>query len=446
MYRLFSAENSVFSAKVRAYLRFKHGQSDLGSGYEDILVTPELIAKLLIPRSGSPALPQIETPDGDWLQDSSEIIDHCERSHRQIAVIPDAIERPKQRLASYLVELLSDEWLIVPACWERWFFSEDGREPSHRAFNEQQWGAIFGAGKDGLARRAAGAKFFESAFGISEAKTQPRGPYAGLIHLGCTPATQPAWQKSLQRILQALEIHFGQHDYLLGGRPSLADYSLLGPLYAHFYRDPVPGFALRCFYPLICEWVERTNAEGCLNARRYGQKLYSVGSDGSLMGREAMSDGGDWLADDEVPETLDPIFEIFFDEMWPFLCASTDAFKAFLEGEDHKVGGELPRKTFTASPGFEHFQTGEGALTAPFEIGGIQARRMVVPNQIWMLQRIEGAMRGAPRQTLEPWLARFPAASEWLSLGDRLKGCAIRKQGGQFFSDFDPQAISASKT
>ena len=53
MYRLFSAEHSVFSAKVRAYLRFKHRQGDLGPGYEDILVTPELISGLLVARSGS---------------------------------------------------------------------------------------------------------------------------------------------------------------------------------------------------------------------------------------------------------------------------------------------------------------------------------------------------------------------------------------------------------
>ena len=40
MYRMISAENSVFSGKTRAYLRFKQSQGDLGPGFEDILVTP----------------------------------------------------------------------------------------------------------------------------------------------------------------------------------------------------------------------------------------------------------------------------------------------------------------------------------------------------------------------------------------------------------------------
>lgn len=434
MYRLFSAENSVFSAKVRAYLRFKQEQEDLGAGFEDILVTPELISGLLLARSGSPALPQLEAPDGQWIQDSSAIIDHCEQAHRGSSVVPDAETRPRQRMAAYLIELLADEWLIVPACWERWYFSEDGREPSHRAFNEQQWGAIFGAGRDGLSRRAAGAEFFESAFGISHARANPQGPFAGLIQLGCTDATVEAWQSSLHQLLQALEVHFGQHDYLLGGRPCLADFALLGPLYAHFYRDPVPGFALRVFFPLICEWVERTNAEGCLNARRYGQKLYGLGPDGSLVGREAMSDAGDWLGDDTVPPTLDPILKAFFREMWPVLRASMEALRGFIASDDHALGDELPRKTFTASPGFEAHQTGNGPLTVAFEMGGVPARRMVVPNQIWMLQRLEAALAEADGDILASWLACFDQGPELLELEASLRGCRVRKQGGLLFS------------
>ena len=431
---MISAENSVFSGKTRAYLRFKQAQGDLGPGFEDILVTPELISGLLIPRSGSPALPQIETPEGDWIQDSSAIIDEIERRHQKTPVIPEAKTRPRQRLASYLIELLADEWLIVPACWERWHFTVEGQEPSHRAWNEHQWGAIFGVGGDGPARRAAGARFFENSFGISETKLNPRGPFAGLIQLGCTDATRAAWLESLHALLQALELHFGQHDYLLGGRPSLADYGLLGPLYAHFYRDPVPGFALRCFFPLVCEWVERTNAEGALSARCYGQKLYGVDEEGGLIGRVATSDNGEWLPDDEVPETLEPVLQVFFAEMWPYLKASTEAMRSFLASGAHSPGDELPRKTFTATPGFESLQTGEGALTVPFEIGGIAARRMVVPYQLWMLDRLERAMTNANRKALSDWLGRFESGEEILELGSWLEGCRVDKNGGRLFS------------
>ncbi|MGB0478061.1 MAG: glutathione S-transferase N-terminal domain-containing protein, partial [Parvibaculales bacterium] len=81
MYRFFSAEHSIFSAKVRAFLRFKHDQNDLGAGFEDILATPDLMTNLLTVRSGSPSLPQMEAPDGTWVQDTSDIIDYVESVH-----------------------------------------------------------------------------------------------------------------------------------------------------------------------------------------------------------------------------------------------------------------------------------------------------------------------------------------------------------------------------
>ena len=251
-YRLFSWEHSYFSGKARAYFRYKERMGALAPGYEDILATSELIQGLLLPRSGSGAVPQMEAPDGTWVQDSSEIIDYCEAHHPEAPVIPSPSTTPLQCLASYLVELLADEWMVVPGFWERWHFSKDGAELSHRGFNEQQWGAILAAGMPGKARRTAGGLFFEHAFGISETEINPKGVYAGLVHLGVDAKTESAWQASQHNLLGLLETHFDEHDYALGGLPSLADFSLLAPLYAHPYRDAVPGFALRTHFPLVC--------------------------------------------------------------------------------------------------------------------------------------------------------------------------------------------------
>jgi len=440
MYRLFSWEHSYFSGKVRAYLRFKHEQGALGPGFEDVLATPELIAGLLTPRSGSGAVPQLETPEGQWIQDSSEILDHCEAAHPEAAIVPDPHSSPRQRLAAYLIELLADEWMVVPAFWERWYFSEDGRSPSHRGFNEQQWGAVLAAGAPGAARRAAGAGFFEAAFGISTSRSAPRGVYAGLVQLGCDASTEVAWQASLHRLLGALERHFAIHDFVLGGRPSLADFGLLGPLYAHLYRDAVSGFALRTHFPLVCEWVERANGEGALNARRFGQKLYGLDAEGRLVPRIASTDAGEWLAGDTLADSLLPVLAAFFDQMWPVLRSSAERLTAFIASDDHERGGELPGKTFTATPGFENHQTGTGALTHEFEIGGIRSRRMVVPYQIWMLQRLEAAL--APclataegRRALESFLGQFRDGTELLALDSILAGCRVRKQGARLFSE-----------
>jgi glutathione S-transferase len=433
-YRLFSVEHSIFSAKVRAYLRFKASQGDLGLGFEDILATPNLINELFVVGSGSPSLPQMLTPDGGWVQDSSEIIDYLENAHPQTKIIPELAARPKQRLACYLIELLSDEWMIVPACWERWHFSRSDIEPNHRHFNEQQWGAFLKPSGNGVERRAAGARFFDRSFGIDNEEHDRKGPYQGLIDLGCTSETQDAWQATQRKMLAALATHLEQHDFVLGGRPSLADFSLLGPVYVHFFRDPVAGFDLRTTFPLVSEWVERTNAENCTNARRFGQQLYRVDSEGSLVGFEAMSDNGAWLDDDEVPDTINPILDIFFEEMWPYLCDSIEALSHFVNSDQHNLGDELPRKTFTASPGFEALQRGDGALTVPFSIDGISAKRMVVPYQTWMLQRLEVSMRGHDRHELRPWLSAFQRGEEVLALSSRLGSNRVKKQGGLLYS------------
>ena len=441
-YRLYSWEHSYFSGKVRAYLRYKHRCGALGAGYEDVLATPELIAGLLTPRSGSGAVPQLEMPDGRWIQDSSEILDACEAEHPEAPIVPDAETRPRQRLAAFLIELLADEWIVVPAFWQRWFFSEDGRAPSHRGANEQQWGAVLAAGADGATRRHAGAEFFEAAFGISDTRIAPKGVYAGLVHLGCTTETERAWQASQHRILTLLEAHFSQHDYLLGGRPSLADFGLLGPLYAHLYRDPVPGFVLRSHFPLVTEWVERTNGEGALNARRYGQHLYGLDEAGELVARVANRDDGEWLPDDRIPETLATLLGVFFEEMWPVLRRSSERLRSFIASEAHQRGDELPGKTFTATPGFAEHQTDGGALTHRFEIGGIGSERMVVPYQLWMLGRIERAMAPAlsgseTRASLDAMLERWPDGRDLLDLAACLEGCRIRKQGARLFSVAD---------
>jgi len=439
MYRLYSVEHSYFAGKARAYLRFKHRMGALGPGYEDVLATPELMMGLLTSRSGSGAIPQLEAPDGTWIQDTSQIIDFCEAAHPDSPVVPDPISAPRQCLAVYLIELLADEWMVVPAFWQRWYFSEDGRVPSHRGFNEQQFGAMFAAGQSGDARRAAGAWLFEEMFGISQARTNPKGVYAGLVQLGVTEKTEHAWQASQHHLLGLLEAHFTQHDYALGGWPSLADFGLLGPLYAHLYRDAVSGFVLRTHFPLTSEWVERSNGEGALNARMYGQKLYSLGENGELIGRPATSDGGAWLEDDVIADTLLPVLQVFFDEMWPVLVHSAEVLTQYIASDAHVRGGELPGKTFTATPGFIDEQTGEGALTHEFELAGVRGRRMVVPYQIWMLQRIESVLAActageAGREAVAGLLSHFERGPELLELGKLLAGCRVRKVRALLFS------------
>jgi len=436
MYRLYSWDHSYFSGKTRAYLRYKHRMGGLGDGYEDILATPAIINGLLLPATGSPTIPQIQRQDGSWVQDTSDIIDVVEADHPEPAVIPP-VTSPRQRLVSYLVELMADEWMLVWAFCERWYHSLAGVEPNHLDFNAYQWGSVLAPEVEGSARLAAGHALFDEAFQIND-PTPTRGTYAGLRDLGVNPDTQGAWKASFDRILERLETHFGKHDFLLGGRPSLGDFGLMGPLYAHIYRDAVSGFELRTRFPIVTDWVERTNGVNALNARTYDQTLYVLDEQGELVGRPACSDGAEWLPDDEIAPTLEPVLAVFFEEMWPVLTSTLERLRAFLASDAHADGAELPGRSFTATPGFETHQQGNGALTHSFRIGNATSRRLVLPYQVWMLQRIEAALApclasGKGRATLEKFLAPFPGGPDLLRLGELLDGARVRKELGRLY-------------
>lgn len=437
-HRLFSWEHSYFSGKVRAYLRYKERMGDLGDGFEDILATPELMTGLLMPATGSRVLPQMQAADGSWVQDSSEIIDFIEAQHSDVPVAPNPADAPRQALAAYLVELLADEWMNTPGYWERWYHSHPSIKPNQLEYNAVQWGSIFAAGAHGDEKLATGHAQIEKIFGLSVSRTEPRGALAGLEHLGCTPDVEHAWWDSMENILGLLDAHFSAHDFVLGGLPSLGDFGLFGPLYAHVYRDATTGFALRNGHPIVAEWVERTYAMS-INARSYSQKLYSVNESGELVGRPATSDNGQWLSDDAVPSTLDALIAVFFEEMWPVLKSTMEKTTAFIASPAHEPGGGLPAKSFFADRDWTEHQTGNGALTHEFEIRGVKSRRMVVPYQVWMLQRLAAVLDDATannhgRTSVSTWLEGFKCGPELFELNDRLAGCRVRKDAQRLFS------------
>ena len=435
-YRLFSWEHSYFSGKVRAYLRYKQHFGGLGPGFEDILATQPIIQGVLVPATGETNVPQLQAPDGTWIEDSSRIIDFCEERHPDPAVVPPADRAPRQRLVAHLVELLADEWMVVYAFWERWFYSLADASPSHEHYNAQHWGPVFSPRGTGAERASAARWVFENIFSIGDPKAATIGPLAGLVHLGVTEKTIPAWQASNDHLLTLLETHFDLHDYLLGGLPSLADFGLMAPLYAHLFRDAVPGFSLRSNFPLVAEWVERTNGTNALNARCYNQPLYEVSKTGELFAAPATSDGGALLPDDEVPDTLLPILAVFFDEMWPVLESSISKLSAYLQSDAYSPGSPLPGKTFGVTPGFQELQTGDGPLTHEFELRGVRERRMVLPYQVWMLQRVAGVLdqctgTAAGRASIKALLEPFPAGEAFLNVSESLAGCRLSKQNGR---------------
>jgi hypothetical protein len=141
-----------------------------------------------------------------------------------------------------------------------------------------------------------------------------------------------------------LDAHFARHDFLLGSRPCTGDFGLIGPLYAHLYRDPAPAKLMRRLAPNLVKWVERMNHPN--------------------------SELGQWCVKDRIPETLLPILKQQFAEFWPVLVDSANMTQAWIQNNPNIK--KLPRALG------EH----------TFQIGDISEKRIVRSFSQWKLQRV----------------------------------------------------------
>jgi len=316
-YQLIAAPLSLYSGKVRGYLRWKN------VAFTEVLSTAEVYKNTILPRVGWPVVPVLIAPNDETVQDTSDIIDYVEAHEPGPSVYPDT---PIQKLAALILELFGDEWLLISAMYYRWTYNEDF---AYREFGRASMPNLTAAEHYELGKKLA-SRFKGS-----------------LPFLGITEKTSPAIEKTYEEFLLAFDTHLATHDFLFGSRPSIGDFGLLGPLYAHNYRDPASGAMMERIAPLVANWCRRTHAP-----------------------QEALS--GEFLPNDEVPETLLPILRMFAAEQLPILLDSlTDLQKWAAENPDMK---ELPRIT-----GFHKYK-----------IGGVEEDRAILPFSLWMLQRVLG--------------------------------------------------------
>lgn len=318
MYKLIGAPVSLYTGKVRCYLQFK------GIAFEEVLATPQVYRELIIPRTGVRYIPVLVTPDDRVIQDSTEIIDYLEQEFSDRPIYPAG---PRQRLVALLLEVYGDEWLVNPAMLYRWMIEE----------NRQ-----FAIAEFGRTRLPEASPEEQYAAGL-----EASAPFAGALpRLGITEHSRAAIEESYLALLDELNVHFSSHDYLLGDRPCIGDFGLIGPLYAHLYRDPASGRLMQERAPQVARWVER------------------------MISPAEASQGGDFLPDDAVPDTLLPIIKRMFDEQVPVLMETARQLEEWI----------------TANPDATEIPRAIGKLR--YRLGDMEEERLVFPYSLWMWQRV----------------------------------------------------------
>ncbi len=286
-YIVYGGDHSLFTGKARAYMRFK------GLHWEERTATRDVYLNVILPNIGAPIIPVLETAAGEYVQDTTEIIDFLEARHPLASVYPAT---PVQRLVALLLELYGDEWLIIPAMHYRWSVIEQQRD-----FIMSEFGKL-----------SAPEASYQEQIAIGERTS--RG-FSGVVPaLGITAETIPGIEASYLEFLEQLDQHFARFDFLLGSRPSIGDFGFMGPLYAHLGRDPVPRALMQERAPHVCAWVERMNQPQPLS--------------------------GEFLADDAIPPTLLPILRTLCKDQLPDVLDAIEHNSLWLEANP---GGSIPR-------------------------------------------------------------------------------------------------------
>lgn len=347
-YTLIGTAVSLYTGKARGYLRWKN------VAFREQLSTVDVYKSIILPRVGWPVVPVLLHDDGSEhgvaVQDTTEIIDYVEAHEPGPSVYPDG---PVQKLAALILELFGDEWLVIPAMHYRWAYNRD--------FAQGEFGATSYPDLPPDERFAAVQKsvdFFSGALPV----------------LGINPDSVAAVEAAFEAFLAAFEAHLAHHDFLLGTRPSIADYGFLGPLYAHLLRDPASGAIMQRLAPRVADWARRTHAP-----------------------QHALT--GEFLENDDLPPTLLPMLEMFAAQQLPVLLDTALALAEWSEASPDTA--ELPRIF-----GFNKAIIGYGENT-------VETDRATFPYPLWMLQRVTdhlASLEGDARDRADKMLRSIGAA------------------------------------
>lgn len=303
-YRLYGVPHSLFTGIARSYLRTQ------GIPFTEIPARDPAYATRIMPMIGRTIIPVLETPEGEIIQDSLDIIDHFERQGVEYPAYPDSA---LQSILAIIVQYYGCQGMLPHAMHYRWSYREQQAAFLHDAFAS-------GSGEEMASKIMARMNSY-------------------LAQLGVTEQSIPAIEQSFESLLDLLNQHFTEHPYLFGGRPSIGDFGLIGPMFAHLGRDPVPSDIMKRRAPRVFRWVERMMAPG-LDTPDYPDY------------------GSDFFPNNQFPTTLEPLFQHIAEEIFPMLTDKLSLLDSVVNETNPDDGQPVAAKPHQRSVGLvdTHFR------------------------------------------------------------------------------------------
>lgn len=328
---LYGAYASFYAGKTRSYLRKK------GIAFVERLPSHPRFRESVSPAARSKRIPILETPEGHVIQDTTAIFEYLERRFPEPPALPPG---PRQRLAAYLIDLFASEGVKV--AWHyRWNF----REPNLH-FVVREFGRSF---------RPQGSDDQLDHYGRVVAARMD----GHRARLGITEDLYPAMEAIYFDILDTLEAHFTATPYLLGGLPSVGDFGLMGPLFAHLGRDPWPLHVMQQRAPRVFRWVEHMNAP-------------------EIVSPEFWDFEPAYLANDAVPETARRLIRMFCRDNTPVYLETARLYREWLDARPGLPAHSTLSETDEDQPSL-------GTITTPLR--GQFITSGAPSHALWVLQR-----------------------------------------------------------
>jgi len=289
-YRIYGAELSPFSVKVRSYFRYKQVPHRWIVRNSETMADYQKLARI-------PIIPLVVTPEEQGIQDSTPIMEKID------ALFPEPSTHPPDPVGGFVSRLLEefgDEWGNKWMFHLRWAREEDRLSAAGRI------AATMAPAGDETARLAIRAKVIERMLGR-------------IGFVGSNEQTAPQIEESFREAVALLERHLESRPFLFGGRPSFADFGLWGQIY-NAWTDPTGAAWIEQSAPRVLDWIHR------------------------MLWPRAEGEFEDWAT---IEPTLSPLLERQVGALFlPWSVANAAALAA----GDESFSVELAGRTFTQQP------------------------------------------------------------------------------------------------
>jgi glutathione S-transferase len=292
---LWGANWSLYTAKVRPYLIKK------GIGYVELNPSHPHFKESVLPQIGHFTVPVLETPDGEIIADSSEIMEFLEPRFPDVPMLPE--DKALAALA-HLIHSYGSEGLTKPAMYLRWNTTYENRLFAREDFSRSL---------ETRSEREASNHQQADAFAVAM-----RG-FLPVLGIGLSHDVDVAVETSTGKLYDTLNAHFLEYPYILGGVPSLADYGMMGALYAHHGRDVSSSNAMKVRAPALYRWIETMGRPPIVDP-----ELWHVPQD--------------FFAVDDLPDTLIALLRLIAEDYVPEISAMADLYHQWLGTDERAVG------------------------------------------------------------------------------------------------------------